>query len=69
MRGAAVDSLSPDTVKQLIESIGGRIKRIKLMDIDVDTDALQARVSELGASLGYEEEEADYEVVEDPDGN
>jgi hypothetical protein len=68
LRGTAVDTLSPDTVRQLIESIGGRIKRIKLMDIDVDTDALQARVTELGASLGYEEEEADYEVVEDPDG-
>lgn len=71
LRGKGPEQLSPDNVKQLIASIGGRIKRLQLLDIDIDAESLQARVAQVSSELGMDNESvevADFEEIhEDPE--
>jgi len=57
--------LNPANLRQLVESVGGSIKRLQFLNVDIEgLSSLQDRVAELGDRL-----EADYEVMDEGEGS
>lgn len=61
--GGARGALNPADLKALLESAGGSIKRLQMLNVDIDgLSAVEAQFSELSGQI-----DAEYEVVEDDD--
>lgn len=61
LSGGARRDLTPDGVRNLLENLGERVKRISCINVDIDTSGLQDRINDLqkmAVDAEWEEEDA-----------
>ncbi len=67
LRANRTETLTPETVRDLLKDIKGSVVRIKMMDVEFDASAVEQQLEQANVDLDSEPVEADYEIVDPED--